>query len=86
MISPTLVLTTVNAPYSRQLDAQGLVRCLLDPVAAEDHPGHMSSFFGEVKPDLQVEFAHQFNVTNEQLIAAAQNFSKFSGQSYPLAK
>ncbi len=85
-MSPAQVLTTVNAPYSKQLDAQALVHCLLDPVAAEDHPGHMSSFFGEVDPDLQIEFAHQFKVTDEQLIAAAKAFSKFSGQSYPLAK
>jgi hypothetical protein len=86
MPNPALILTTVNAPYSKQLDADGLVHCLLDPAAAEDHPGHMASFFGEVDPNLQIEFAHQFNVTYEQLITAAQKFSKFSGQPYPLAK
>jgi hypothetical protein len=85
-MSPTQVLTTVNAPSSKQLDVQALIHCLLDPMAAEYHPGHMSSFFGEVDLGLQVEFAHQFKITDEQLIAAARAFSKFSGQSYPLAK
>jgi hypothetical protein len=84
-MSTALVLTTVNAPYSKQLEAEELIHCLLDPEAAQECPGHVSSFFGEVKPQLQVEFAQQFNVTKEQLIAAAQAFAKFSGQSYPLA-
>jgi hypothetical protein len=30
-----LVLTTVNAPYSKQLGAQELAHCLLDPAAAK---------------------------------------------------
>jgi hypothetical protein len=44
-MSPALVLTTVNAPYSKKLDAQQLACCLLDPSAAKAAPGHMSSFF-----------------------------------------
>ena len=80
-----LVLATVNAPYSEKLDAQGLAHCLLDQAAAKAKPGHMSSFFGEVKPALQVEFAHQFEITDEQLAAAAKCFAAYSGQSYPLA-
>jgi len=85
-MSPTLVLTTVNAPYSKQLDAEELVQFLLNPAAAaEVCPGHISSFFSEVKPHLQVQFAHQFGVTKDQLIASEQAFAKFSGQHYPLA-
>ncbi len=85
-MSPDLVLTTVNAPYSQQLDAQELVGFLLDPSAAETVPGHMSSFFGEVKPELQLEFATMFGVTKSQLVAAAKSFATYSGQSYPLAR
>lgn len=85
MMSPELVLATVNAPYSEQLDAHGLVHCLLDQAAAEAVPGHMSSFFGEVKPALQIEFAHHFGITEEVLSAAAKAFSKYSHESYPLA-
>ena len=86
VMSPAQVLTTINAPYSKQLDAEELVHCLLDPVAAEAYSGHMSSFFGEVDPDLQIKFARQFKVTEKQFIAAAKAFAEFSGQSYPLAK
>jgi len=84
-MDPALVLATVNAPYSKQLSAQELVHCLLDPIAAKAVPGHMSVFFGEVQPHLQVGFAHQFNVTDQQLVAAAKTFAAYSGQSYPLA-
>jgi hypothetical protein len=48
-------------------------------------PGHMSSFFGEVKPDLQIAFAHMVNVSHEQLIASAKAFANYSGESYALA-
>jgi len=85
MINPALVLTTVNAPYSTQLDAEQLAHCLIDPEAAKAVPGHMSSFFGEVKPELQVAFAALFNITHAQLVAAAKAFSHYSGEPYPLA-
>ena len=85
-MSPDLVLTTVNAPYSQHLDAYELVAFLLDHSAAKTVPGHMSSFFGEVKPELQIEFAQMFGVSEPQLVAAAKSFATYSGQSYPLAK
>jgi hypothetical protein len=85
MMTPTLILTTVNASYSQPLDALGLAHCLLDPAAAKAMPGHMSSFFGEVKPALQVGFASLFGITEQQLAAAAKAFAKYSGESYPLA-
>jgi hypothetical protein len=85
MNSPVLVLATVNASYSRKLDAQGLVHCLLDPSSAQAACGPMSSFFGDVKPELQIAFAEMHGITNAQLIAAAKTFAEFSGQSYPLA-
>ena len=85
MKSPVIVLTTVNAPYSKPLSAQELVYCLLDTAAAKDHPGHMSSFFGDVKPELQTAFAEAFGITKSQLIEAAKSFSPYSGEQYPLA-
>jgi hypothetical protein len=85
MISPTLVLTTVNAPYSQQLDAQALVHCLHDQGAAKAMPGHMSSFFGEVKPALQQAFADFYGVPHSVLVAAAKAFASYSGETYPLA-
>ncbi len=85
MKSPDLVLATVNAPYSKQLTAQELAHFLLDQEAAKTVPGQMSSFFGEVKPELQLEFAGQFEIAPAQLVAAAKSFSNYSGESYPLA-
>lgn len=85
MKSPILVLTTVNAPYSKKLDAQGLIHCLLDSSAARAACGPMSSFFGDVEPELQIAFAEMYGVNQDQLVAAAKAFAEFSGQSYPLA-
>jgi hypothetical protein len=84
-MSPALIMTTVNAPYSKQLEALELVDCLLHPAAAKCLPGHMSSFFGDVKPDLQKWFAHAHNISDDQLVSAAKAFAEYSGASFPLA-
>ena len=84
-MSATLVLATVNAPHRQKLDAWELAQCLLDETAAKAVPGHMSSFFGEIKPGLQLAFAQQFNIPEAQLVAAAKAFAAYSGESYPLA-
>ena len=86
MKDATLVLTTVNAPYREQLDAQTLAYCLLDPAAAKQKPGHMFSFFGDVEPALQLEFAKLFDISEAQLIAAAKAFAAYTGWSYPFSK
>ncbi len=80
-----LVLTTVNAPHSKQLDALELVHCLLDQTAAKATAGHMSSFFAEVKPELQIGFANMFGISTAQLFSAAKAFASYSGEAYPLA-
>jgi hypothetical protein len=80
-----LVLATVNAPYSQQLTAQELADCLIDHDKAKAMPGHMSSFFGEVAPELQIDFASRFNITKAQLVAAARAFALYSGETYPIA-
>jgi hypothetical protein len=84
-MTAALVLATVNAPYSEQLDAQSLAYCLLDQAAAKAKPGHMSSFFGEVKPAHQLDFADTFHITHAELSAAAKAFAVYTGESYPLA-
>jgi hypothetical protein len=84
-MNPALVLTTVNAPYAKQLSAQELADCLLDKAKARASSGHMSSFFGEVEPALQVSFAGLFNIAEPQVVAAAKAFASYSGESYPLA-
>jgi hypothetical protein len=84
-MSPALVLTTINAPHSKQLDAQALAHCLFDPSLAKTVPGHMSAFFGEVSPALQIAFAVLYDISEQQLIDAAKAFAIYSGESYPLA-
>jgi hypothetical protein len=84
-MSPALVLTTVNAPHRRRLDAQQLADCLKNQAAARAVPGHMSVFFGEVTPELQVGFASLFEITEPEVAAAAKAFALYSGESYPLA-
>jgi hypothetical protein len=84
-MSPAVVLATVNAPYSEQLDAQTLAYCLVHESAAKAKPGHISSFFGEVKPAHQLDFAHQFGITDSELAAAAKAFAAYTGEFYPLA-
>jgi hypothetical protein len=84
-MSPAAVLAIVNAPYSEQLDAQALAHCLMSATAAKGKPGHVSAFFGEIKPEHQFEFAQRFGITHEELIAAAKAFAAYSGEFYPLA-
>lgn len=85
MLNVDTVLTTVNAPYSEQLDAMALVQCLLDTNFAISKPGHVSSFFGEVAPETQIAFASQFGIDAQALAKAAHAFADYSGQTYPLA-
>jgi hypothetical protein len=71
----------VNAPYSEQLDVPTLACCLIDQTAAKAKPGHMSSFFGDVDPALQVGFAESFDIPHAALVAAAKAFAEYSGKS-----
>jgi hypothetical protein len=85
MTNAALILTTVNAPYSQKLDAKALAYCLRHQQAALAVPGHMSTFFGEVKPGLQAAFADFANISHSQLIASAKAFAEYSGESYPVS-
>lgn len=79
------VLTTVNAPYSAQLDDVALAHCLADLDVAKQHAGHVSTFLAEVPPALQVEFAAMHHIRVPDLKAFAAAFSAWSGERYPLA-
>jgi hypothetical protein len=87
-MKPATVLATVNAPYREKLTTQALVDCLLHPGMAKAKPGHVSSFFGDVKPALQAAFADEFGISKAQLQAAAKAFELYAGypaKSYLLA-
>ncbi|PYB69691.1 hypothetical protein [Rhizobium wuzhouense] len=76
----SLVLGTVNAPYSKKLDAAGLVACILDPDESKAAAGPMSSFFYEISPALQMQFAEAHSIPTAALRAAAAAFDTWSGQ------
>jgi hypothetical protein len=79
------VLTTVNAPYSDQLDGVELAHCLADVKFAKQFPGQVSSFLGEVPVEDQISFAAEFGIDLDDLKAFASSFSTWSGESYKLA-
>lgn len=82
---PASVMTTVNAPHSKKLSDATLAYYLKHPVLAVAVPGHMSAFFGDVKPDCQMAFAAAFEISDVELALAAKKFAAYSGESYPLA-
>lgn len=79
------VLTTVNAPYSNQLDGAALAHCLSDLQLAKAFSGQVSSFLGEVPIVQQIEFATEFGIPLDDLKAFASEFAAWSGESYQLA-
>lgn len=79
------VLTTVNAPYSNQLDGAQLANCLSDVELAKDFSGQVSSFLGEVPVAQQTSFAAEFGIELETLKAFAFDFASWSGETYKLA-
>jgi hypothetical protein len=80
-----LVLATVNAPYTKQLDERELVACIWDFAKAKSAAGPVSSFFGDVSPSLQQQFAFENGIPFDVLAMAAKQFSAWSGQTYTLA-
>lgn len=81
----SLVLSTVNAPYSKKLDAMTLANYILEPAKSKTAAGPMSSFFYEVSPDLQFAFAEAHGISVAALKAAAAFFDAWSGNKSALA-
>jgi hypothetical protein len=79
------VLTTVNAPYTKQLDGATLAQCLSDIELAKEFSGQVSSFLDEVPEEQQVSFAAGFGIGIDALRAFAANFAIWSGEAYKLA-
>jgi len=85
MNAAKLVLATVNAPYSKQLDEGSLVACIWDFAKAKLAAGPVSSFYGEVPVALQLQFASEHGIPEDVLASAAKKFGEWSGQNYALA-
>ncbi|WP_420429582.1 hypothetical protein [Kordiimonas sp.] len=78
------VLTTVNAPHLKQLDADGLVRCLQDEEYAMAHIGHVWSFFGEVPVSTQLAFALHHSIAAKALQDIGKFYAKRTGADFPI--
>jgi hypothetical protein len=78
----SLVLATVNAPYSKKLDAAALVEYLRVPASMRKAVGPMSSFFYDVDIDLQRKFALSHGISPNALGAAAALFGTWSGMHW----
>lgn len=75
------LLTTVNAPYQKQLDASGLAAALKEGNLAL---GQVSSFFTETAVETQKAFAKKYGIAPDVLSDIATTFKDWSGQSVPL--
>lgn len=80
----SIVLATVNAPYSNKIDAETLANIISNPEAARLHAGPMSSFFYDVQPNLQIKFANAHQISTKKLKLAAKLFDRWSGMRSPL--
>jgi hypothetical protein len=78
----SLVMATVNAPYSEKLDADTLAHYLAVPEEMELAAAHLGSFFYEVKVPLQKEFAKAHGISMTSLSAAAAHFDEYSGHTW----
>jgi len=78
----TLVVATMNAPYSVKLDVGALVACLKEPAMMKTALGPMSSFFYDVDVDLQRKFASSHGISYEKLTVAAKLFGTWSGMRW----
>jgi hypothetical protein len=50
MNAANLILATINAPYSKQLDEGSLVACIWDFAKAKLAAGPVSSFYAKFRP------------------------------------
>ena len=85
-VSPGIALVVLYGFAARSLAAVPVL-CIVttEQQTTKAVPGHMSSFFGEVDPALQVGFAESFDIPYAALVTAAKAFAEYSGESYPLA-
>ncbi|MET3900891.1 hypothetical protein ABIB57_004859 [Devosia sp. UYZn731] len=79
------MLTTVNAPYSKQLDGAGLAHCLANLELAKAYSGQVSSFLSEVPVEWQLEYAAAYDISSLDLAKFTSTFSKWTGETYKLA-
>lgn len=78
----SLVLSTTNAPYKRDITVATLAECIF---AAEfgDWLVHVAAFFGDVSPDLVLRFASVHGISKSKLAEAYRAMKAKTGQQNP---
>lgn len=77
-----LVLSTVNAPYRRRIDAETLAQCLRSG-AAGAWTVHVATFFVDVRPELVVRFAERHAIDLETLTRTYRSVRDETGERSP---
>lgn len=77
-----LVLSTVNAPYRRRIDAETLADCLRSGDAG-DWTVHVATFFVDVRPELVVGFVERHAIALETLARSYRSVRDRTGERSP---
>lgn len=77
-----LVLSTVNAPYRRRIDAQTLAQCLQTGDLGK-WTVHVATFFVDVRPELVVRFAERHAISLETIARTYRSLRDKTGESSP---
>lgn len=77
-----LVLSTVNAPYRRRIDAKTLVQCLRSGNFAT-WTVHVATFFVDVRPELVVRFAERHAINLETMARTYRSVRDETGERSP---
>lgn len=77
-----LVLSTVNAPYRRRIDAETLVKCLQTGDLGT-WTVHVATFFVDVRPELVVRFAERHAINLEAIARTYRSVRDETGERSP---
>ncbi len=77
-----LVLSTVNAPYRRRIDAETLADCVRSGNAGI-WTVHVATFFVDVRPELVVRFAQRHAIDIETLARSYLSLRDVTGERSP---
>lgn len=77
-----LVLSTVNAPYRRRIDAETLSQCLRTGELGT-WTVHVATFFVDVHPELVVRFAERHAIDLETLMRTYTSIRDGTGERSP---
>jgi hypothetical protein len=78
----TLVLTTVNAPYKRNIDSAALQACLAD-ARIDDWQVHVANFFTDVSTSAMLGFATAHGISRRQLAETYRAIKARTGERNP---